>query len=92
MMGFVFLKLSEVPSFWQGAQRGLLTVRQHGFPTWFASFSSSDMRWKNLLTSILRQEGGTETVKELDWADRCEPLRHNPVTVAKLLNFRWHCL
>ena len=59
MMGFVFLnQLKGTPSFWQGAQRELLAcVGQLGIPTWFASFSCADMRWKNLLTSILRQEG-----------------------------------
>ena len=60
-------------------------VRQLGIPTWFASFSSADMCWKNLPSSILRQEGRTETVEELEWADRCDLLRHNPVTAAKTM-------
>ena len=63
--GSRFLKpITGTPSCWQGAQHDLLTcVRQLGVPTWFASFSSADMRRKNLLTCILRQEGRTETVK-----------------------------
>ncbi|XP_050957725.1 LOW QUALITY PROTEIN: uncharacterized protein LOC127158760, partial [Labeo rohita] len=69
----------------------LACVRQLGVPTWFCSFSSADMRWKNLLFSILKQEGRTETVEELEWADRCELLRRNPVTAARMFDFRWHC-
>ena len=91
--GFRFLKpIRGTPSFWQGAQCELFAcVRQLGLLTWFASFSCADMRWKNLLTSILRQEGRAETVEQLEWADRCELLRRNPVTAAKLFDFRWHC-
>ncbi|XP_034537729.1 uncharacterized protein LOC117811513 isoform X2 [Notolabrus celidotus] len=91
--GFRFLKpIRGTPAFWQGAQKDLLAcVRQLGVPTWFCSFSSADMRWKNLLNSILKQEGRTQTFEELEWADRCELLRRNPVTAARSFDFRWHC-
>ncbi|KAA0701445.1 ATP-dependent DNA helicase PIF1 [Triplophysa tibetana] len=91
--GYRFLKpIRGTPAFWQGAQRDLLAcVRQLGVPTFFSSFSSADMRWKNLLDSILKQEGRTQTVEELQWADRCELLRRNPVTAARMFDYRWHC-
>ncbi|KAG7999536.1 ATP-dependent DNA helicase PIF1 [Nibea albiflora] len=91
--GYRFLKpLRGTPAFWQGAQRDLLAcVRQLGIPTWFCSFSAADMRWKNLLSSILKQAGRTDTVEQLEWADRCELLRRNPVTAARMFDFRWHC-
>ncbi|XP_073323364.1 uncharacterized protein [Pagrus major] len=91
--GFRFLKpIRGTPSFWQAAQRDLLAcVRQLGVPTWFCSFSSADMRWKNLLNSILKQAGRTETAEQLEWADRCQLLRGNPVTAATMFDFRWHC-
>ncbi|XP_016118254.1 uncharacterized protein [Sinocyclocheilus grahami] len=91
--GFRFLKpIRGTPAFWQTAQRDLLAcVRQLGIPTWFCSFSSADMRWNNLLFSILKQEGRTETIEQLQWADRCELLRRNPVTAARMFDFRWHC-
>lgn len=86
--GYRFLKpIRGTPAFWQTAQRDLLAC----VPTWFCSFSSADMRWKNLLFSILKQEGRTQTVEELQWADRCELLRRNPVTAARMFDFRWHC-
>ncbi|XP_059198565.1 uncharacterized protein LOC131978809 [Centropristis striata] len=91
--GYRFLKpIRGTPSFWQGVQKDLLAcVRQLGVPTWFCSFSAADMRWKNLLSSILKQAGRTETAEELEWADRCQLLRGNPVTAAKMFDFRWHC-
>ncbi|XP_061601162.1 uncharacterized protein LOC133463585 [Cololabis saira] len=91
--GYRFLKpIRGTPAFWQEAQRGLVAcVRQLGLPTWFCSFSSADLRWKNLLNSILKQEGRTQTAEELEWADRCKLLRRNPVTAARMFDFRWHC-
>jgi len=91
--GFRFLKpVRGTPSFWQGAQRDLLAcLRQLGIPTWFCSFSSADLRWTNLLNSVLKQDGRTQTVEDLEWADRCELLRRNPVTAARMFDFRWHC-
>lgn len=79
--GYRFLKpIRGTPAFWQGAQRDLLAcVRQLGVPTWFCSFSSADMRWMNLLYSILKQEGRTATVEDLEWAEKCDLLRRNPV-------------
>ncbi|XP_016522477.1 uncharacterized protein LOC107834962 [Poecilia formosa] len=90
--GYRFLKpIRGTPAFWQSAQRDLLAcVRMLGKPTWFASFSSADMRWKNLLYSILKQEGRTQTLEQLQWADKCELLRRNPVTAARMFDFRWH--
>ncbi|XP_074521382.1 uncharacterized protein LOC141787083 [Halichoeres trimaculatus] len=91
--GYRFLKpIRGTPAFWQGIQKDLLAcVHQLGIPTWFCSFSSADMRWKNLLNSILKQEGRTQTAEELEWADRCDLLRSNPVTAARMFDFRWHC-
>ncbi|XP_042269742.1 uncharacterized protein LOC121898666 isoform X1 [Thunnus maccoyii] len=90
--GYRFLKpIRGTPAFWQGAQRDLLAcVRQLGVPTWFCSFSSADMRWTNLLDSILKQEGRAQTAAGLEWADRCDLLRCNPVTAARMFDFRWH--
>ena len=91
--GYRFLRpIRGTPSFWQGVQRDLIAcVRQLGVPTWFCSFSSADLRWKNLLKSILIQEGRTETAEGLEWADRCDLLGRNPVNAARMFDFRWHC-
>nr|XP_057908359.1 uncharacterized protein LOC131104820 [Doryrhamphus excisus] len=90
--GYRFLKpIRGTPAFWQSTQRDILAcVRQLGVPTWFCSFSSADLRWQNLLDCALRQEGRTQTAAELEWADRCDLLRRNPVTAARMFDFRWH--
>uniref|UniRef100_A0A672HNV9 ATP-dependent DNA helicase n=2 Tax=Salarias fasciatus TaxID=181472 RepID=A0A672HNV9_SALFA len=91
--GFRFLRpVRGTPAFWQSVQKDIMAcVRQLGIPTWFCSFSSADLRWQNLLTSILKQEGRVQTVEDLEWADRCELLRRNPVTAARMFDYRWHC-
>lgn len=43
------------------------------------------------MSSILKQEGRLETAEQLEWADRCDLLRRNPVTAARMFDFRWHC-
>ncbi|XP_026187397.1 uncharacterized protein LOC113145179 [Mastacembelus armatus] len=91
--GYRFLQpIRGTPAFWQTAQKDLIAcVRQLGIPTWFCSFSSADLRWTNLLKSVLKQEGRTQTVDSLEWAERCDLLRRNPVTAARMFDFRWHC-
>ncbi|XP_042610591.1 uncharacterized protein LOC122144028 [Cyprinus carpio] len=91
--GYRFLKpIRGTPAFWQGVQKDLFAmVRQLGIPTWFCSFSSADMRWTNLMSSILKQEGRVETSDQLEWSERCAILRNNPVTAARMFDFRWHC-
>ncbi|XP_030019133.1 uncharacterized protein LOC115439438 [Sphaeramia orbicularis] len=91
--GYRFLRpIRGTPAFWSSVQKDLIaSVRQLGIPTFFASFSSADLRWQNLLTSILKQEGRRQTVENLEWADRCELLRRNPVTAARMFDYRWHC-
>lgn len=61
--GYHFLKpIRGTPAFWQGIQKDLLAcVHQLGIPTWFCSFSVADLRWKILLSGILKQEGRIET-------------------------------
>lgn len=90
--GYRFLKpIHGSPPYWQGVQKDLFAmIRQLGIPTWFCSFSSADMRWENLLESILKQEGRHEKVDALDWSERCTLLRQNPVLAARMFDFRWH--
>ncbi len=91
--GFHFFQpIRGTPMFWQGAKHDLLAcVCQLSVPTWFCSFSSADVSFQNLLNSILKREGRTETVEQLEWAGRCDLLHGNPVTTARIFDFRWHC-
>ncbi|XP_049339759.1 uncharacterized protein LOC125804686 [Astyanax mexicanus] len=90
--GYRFLRpIRGTPVYWSGVQKDLFAmVRQLGIPTFFCSFSSADMRWDNLLQSMLQQEDRTDSVDSLDWADKCGLLRRNPVIAARMFDFRWH--
>ncbi len=90
--GYKFLKpIRGTPPFWSACQKNILAmVRQLGIPTWFCSFSAADMRWPELLNTLLRQQGDTRSIDELDWNDKCLLLRSNPVTVARMFDKRFH--
>ncbi|XP_070566454.1 uncharacterized protein [Ptychodera flava] len=90
--GYKFLRpIRGTPPFWQSAQKDLFAmVRQLGIPTWFCSFSSADMRWPEMIDSILEAEGDSRTAEELDWSEKCAVLRNNPVTAARMFDQRFH--
>lgn len=86
-----FSGLSEEP-FWQSAQKDLFAmIRQLGIPTWFCSFSSADMRWPEMLNAMLRQERKQVNLEDLSWQQKCSLLKCNPVTAARMFDYRWHC-
>ncbi|XP_033967886.2 uncharacterized protein [Pseudochaenichthys georgianus] len=89
--GYRFLRpIRGTPALWAGAQKDVFAmVRQLGLPTFFCSFSAADMRWENLLISMMRQEGRCDNVADLDWSDKCGLLRRNPVTAARMFDKRW---
>ncbi|XP_046381067.2 uncharacterized protein LOC124152241 [Haliotis rufescens] len=90
--GYRFLKpIRGTPPFWQSAQKDLFAMlRQLGVPTWFCSFSSADMRWPEMIETILRGEGDKRKAYELDWSEKCFVLRKNPVTAARMFDQRFH--
>ncbi|XP_076872151.1 uncharacterized protein LOC143522232 [Brachyhypopomus gauderio] len=91
--GYKFLKpIRGTPVFWQSVQKDLFAmVRQLGIPTWFCSFSSADLRWPELMETILTQEGKHVSPDDLDWSERCALLKSNPVTAARMFDHRFRC-
>lgn len=91
--GYKFLRpIRETPPFWQSSQKDLFAmIRQLGIPTWFCSFSSADLRWPEMLNAMLRQEYEQVKLEELSRAEKCALLKHNPVTAARMFDFRWQC-
>ncbi|XP_072565389.1 uncharacterized protein [Paramormyrops kingsleyae] len=91
--GYKFLRpIRGTPVFWQSVQKDLFAmVRQLGIPTWFCSFSSADLRWRELMTAIFKQDGIDASSAELDWSERCALLKNNPVTAARMFDYRFHC-
>ena len=90
--GYKFLKqIRGTPPYWQKTQKDILAmVRQLGKPTWFASFSCADMRWPEIINTLLKQQGDSRKPNELDWAGKCKLIRSNPVTIARMCDRRFH--
>lgn len=79
------------PSYWQTAQKDLFAMlRQIGIPTWFCSFSAAEFRWHTTIEAILRQQSDNRRIDEMDWTEKSEILRSNPVTVARMFEHRFH--
>lgn len=79
------------PSYWQTAQKDLFAMlRQIGIPTWFCSFSAAEFRWNTTIEAILRQQCDNREVDEMNWTEKSEILRSNPVTIARMFEHRFH--
>nr|XP_022311157.1 uncharacterized protein LOC111116452 [Crassostrea virginica] len=79
------------PAYWSSAQKDLFAMlRQLGIPTWFCSFSAAEHRWNDAVATILRQQNDNRDPASLDWSEKNEVLRTNPVTVARMFEHRFH--
>ncbi|XP_062602075.1 uncharacterized protein LOC134263710 [Saccostrea cucullata] len=79
------------PAYWSAAQKDLFAMlRQLGIPTWFCSFSAAEHRWNDAIATILRQQNDSRDPYILDWSEKNEVLRSNPVTVARMFEHRFH--
>ncbi|XP_076120789.1 uncharacterized protein LOC143101377 [Alosa pseudoharengus] len=91
--GYKFLRgIRGTPPYWMSVQKDLFSmIRQLSIPTYFLSMSSADLRWPEMLSSVLRLEGKKTLVEDLDWSEKCGLISRNPVTVARMFDHRWHC-
>ncbi|XP_065942854.1 uncharacterized protein [Magallana gigas] len=79
------------PAYWSAAQKDLFAMlRQLGIPTWFCSFSAAEHRWNDAIATILRQQNDSRDPSKMDWGEKNEVLRSNPVTVARMFEHRFH--
>jgi hypothetical protein len=90
--GYKFLKpVHGSPAYWQAVQKDLFAmIRQLGIPTWFCSFSSADLRWTEMIDAILRQQSDKRKASKMTWEEKCEVLRSNPVSVARMFDHRFN--
>ncbi|VDI00589.1 Hypothetical predicted protein [Mytilus galloprovincialis] len=78
------------PPYWQAEQKIFFAmIRQLGIPTFFASFSSADFRWKEIIETIMKQQGDIRNFDELTWDEKCKVLCSNPVTPARMFDRRF---
>ncbi|XP_061177698.1 uncharacterized protein LOC133186474 [Saccostrea echinata] len=79
------------PAYWSAAQKDLFAMlRQLGIPTWFCSFSVAEFRWNEIIGCILRHQNDDRHPDNLDWSEKSELLRSNPVSVARMFEHRFH--
>ncbi|KAL6484420.1 hypothetical protein MHYP_G00064660 [Metynnis hypsauchen] len=85
--------LRGTPAYWQKTLRDLFAMlRQLGTPTFFCTFSAAEMRWPEVITAIKAQQGETVDFSALDWSEKCEILRSNPVTAMRMFEKRVEAL
>lgn len=78
------------PAYWSNAQKDMFAIlRQLGIPTWFCSFSAAEYRWNDAVRVILRQQNDSRDPEKMDWSEKNEVLRSNPVTVARMFDHRF---
>ncbi|KAL7824977.1 hypothetical protein SRHO_G00342550 [Serrasalmus rhombeus] len=81
--------LRGTPAYWEKTLRDLFAMlRQLGTPTFFCTFSAAEMRWPEVSTVIKAQQGETVDFSALDWSEKCEILRSNPVTAMRMFEKR----
>lgn len=79
------------PAYWSAAQKDLFAMlRQLGIPTWFCSFSAAEHRWNDAIRTILQQQNDQRDPDLLDWSEKNEVMKSNPVTVARMFEHRFH--
>lgn len=79
------------PAYWSAAQKDMFALlRQLGIPTWFCSFSAAEHRWNDAAATILRLQYDSRYPCNMDWSEKNEVLKSNPVTVARMFEHRFH--
>ncbi|XP_062588390.1 uncharacterized protein LOC134250047 [Saccostrea cucullata] len=78
------------PAYWSSTQKDIFAMlRQLGIPTWFCSFSAAEYRWNDAVKAILQQQNDNRDPDEMEWSEKNEVLRCNPVTVARMFEHRF---
>ena len=90
---YTFLKkIRGSPTYWQQMFYELLAmIRTLGIPTWFLTLSAADMKWPEVIQAIAMQHGTIYTEDEvlaLLWQMKSMWLRTNPVTAARMFQYR----
>ena len=85
-------KIRGSPPYWQTMFYELLAmIRTLGIPTWFLTLSAADMKWPEVIQAIARQYGTIyieDEVLALPWQMKSMWLRTNPVTAARMFQYR----
>ncbi|XP_038132696.1 uncharacterized protein LOC119777756 isoform X2 [Cyprinodon tularosa] len=85
--------LRGTPAYWEKTTRDLLSMlRQIGTPQFFVTFSAAEMRWPEVIHAIKRQQGEVVDFEALNWTEKTDILRSNPVTTMRMFDKRVEAL
>lgn len=75
--GYKFLRpVREMLPYWQTTQKDCFAlIRQLGILTFFVPFISADLRWPEMIKTMLKQDRKNLNVHELDWSEKCGLIR-----------------
>ena len=80
------------PPYWQNMFYDALGMIRHlGVATFFLTLSAADLRWPEVIQAIAAQYGQTLTTTQvinMPWKQRCNWLRSNPITAARMFQYR----
>lgn len=78
------------PQYWKKVMNDLFAmIRTLGIPTWFCTFTAAELsRWSEFVEIIAKQSGREVDFNTLDFAEKCDILRSNPVTAVRLFYHR----
>ncbi|XP_062618787.1 uncharacterized protein LOC134280394 [Saccostrea cucullata] len=87
--GFRFLQpVRGSPPYWQRTMKDLYAmIRQLGIPTWFVTFSAGETRWEETIDA-LKNKNDIRPIQDIEWTEKCQLIRENPVMCARLFNHR----
>lgn len=89
-IGFRFLQpVRGTPPYWQHTMKDLYAmIHQLGIPTSFVTFSSAEMRWPEVLKTLLYLNNDDRQPENLDWTEKCSLIAENPVLCARMFDHR----
>ena len=84
--------IKGTPAYWKTFLHEVLAiVKQLGIPTFFLTFSCTDLRWNELISIISKLNGlgiSEEDKDQMSYHERCDKLNKNPVLVVRYFQYR----
>lgn len=89
-VGFRFLQpVRGTPPYWQRTMKDLYAMLyQIGIPTWFVTFSAAELRWSEVLSTLLYLNNDDRDPDDLTWVEKCSLISDNPLVCARMFDHR----
>ena len=89
-IGYRFLQsVRGTPPYWQKTIKELYAmIQQLGIPTWFVTFSAAEMRWNDVIRTLLFLNNDSRPVEDIEWSERCTLITNNHVICARMFDNR----